>query len=47
MNPGSIPKINSIFNAVEDNVKTDLSLTELNGIRSDYKAAQKMLIVTL
>lgn len=41
MNPGSIPKINSIFNAVEDNVKTDLSLTELNGIRSDYKAAQK------
>ncbi|MBO1206164.1 LCP family protein [Staphylococcus nepalensis] len=41
MNPSSIPKINSIFNAVEDNVKTDLSLTDLNGIRSDYKSAQK------
>ncbi|MEB8305384.1 LCP family protein [Staphylococcus xylosus] len=41
INPSSIPKINTIFNAVEDNVKTDLSLTELNGIRSDYKAAQK------
>jgi len=41
MNPSSIPKINSIFDAVENNVKTDLSLTELNGIRSDYKAAQK------
>ncbi|WP_434796079.1 LCP family protein [Staphylococcus equorum] len=41
INPSSIPKINSIFNAVEDNVKTDLSLTELNVIRSDYKSAQK------
>lgn len=41
INPSSIPKINSIFNAVEDNVKTDLSLTELNDIRSDYKSAQK------
>lgn len=41
MNPSSIPKINSIFDALENNVKTDLSLTELNGIRSDYKAAQK------
>lgn len=41
INPSSIPKINSIFDAVENNVKTDLSLTELNGIRSDYKAAQK------
>ncbi|ARD73611.1 LCP family protein [Staphylococcus xylosus] len=41
INPSSIPKINTIFNAVEENVKTDLSLTELNGIRSDYKAAQK------
>ena len=41
INPSSIPKINSIFNAVEDNIKTDLSLTELNGIRSDYKSAQK------
>lgn len=41
MNPSSIPKINSIFNAVEDNVETDLSLTDLNDIRSDYKAAQK------
>ncbi|WP_017723007.1 LCP family protein [Staphylococcus xylosus] len=41
MNPSSIPKINSIFDAVENNVKTDLSLTELNSIRSDYKAAQK------
>lgn len=43
INPSSIPKINTIFNAVEDNVKTDLSLTELNGIRSDYKAAQKYI----
>jgi len=41
LNPSSIPKINSIFNAIEDNVKTDLSLTELNDIRSDYKNAQK------
>ncbi|MGK3149853.1 LCP family protein [Staphylococcus shinii] len=41
INPSSIPKINSIFDAVENNVKTDLSLTELNSIRSDYKAAQK------
>lgn len=41
MNPSSIPKINSIFDALENNVKTDLSLTELNGIRSDYKVAQK------
>ncbi|MBC2920284.1 LCP family protein [Staphylococcus saprophyticus] len=41
INPSSIPKINSIFNAVEDNVKTDLSLNELNDIRSDYKSAQK------
>lgn len=41
INPSSIPKINTIFNAVEENVKTDLNLTELNGIRSDYKAAQK------
>lgn len=41
INPSSIPKINSIFNAVEDNVKTDLSLTELNDIRFDYKSAQK------
>lgn len=41
INPSSIPKINSIFNAVEDNVKMDLSLTDLNGIRSNYKSAQK------
>lgn len=47
MNPSSIPKINSIFNAVEDNVKTDLSLTDLNDILSDYKSAQKMRIVIL
>lgn len=34
---------NTIFNAVEDNVKKDLSLTEMNIIRSDNKAAQKPL----
>lgn len=41
MNPSSI------FGAVEDTVKTDLSLTELNAILSDYKAASKMLIAIL
>lgn len=32
---------NTIFNAVEDNVKKYLSLTEMNLIRSDHKSAQK------
>lgn len=41
LNPSSIPKINSIFKLVEDNVKTDLSVTDLNVIRSDNNSAQK------
>ncbi|WP_251943412.1 MULTISPECIES: LCP family protein [Staphylococcus] len=40
LQPSSIPKMNGIFDAAGDNVKTDLSITELNGIRSDYKNAQ-------
>lgn len=34
---------NTIFNSVEDNVKKNLSLTEINVIRSDNKAAQRSL----
>ncbi|OIS56924.1 LCP family protein [Staphylococcus equorum] len=41
LKPSSIPKINTIFDAVEDNIMTDLSLTELNEIRSDYQSAQE------
>lgn len=41
LKPSSIPKINTIFDAVEDNIMTDLSLTELNDIRSDYQSAQE------
>lgn len=41
LKPSSIPKINTIFDAVEDNVQTNLSLTELNDIRSDYQSAQE------
>ncbi|ANR67288.1 LCP family protein [Staphylococcus equorum] len=41
LDAGSIPKINTMFDAVEDNIMTDLSLTELNDIRSDYQSAQK------
>lgn len=35
--------INTIFNSVKDNVKKDLSLTEINVIKSDNKAAQRSL----
>lgn len=41
LKPSSIPKINTIFDAVENNIMTDLSLTELNDIRSDYQSAQE------
>ncbi|WP_427707476.1 LCP family protein [Staphylococcus parequorum] len=41
LKPSSIPKINTIFDAVEDNVQINLSLTELNDIRSDYQSAQE------
>ncbi|PTE26977.1 LCP family protein [Staphylococcus equorum] len=41
LKPSSIPKINTIFDAVEDNIMTNLSLTELNDIRSDYQSAQE------
>lgn len=41
LKPSSIPKINTIFDAVEDNIQTNLSLTELNDIRSDYQSAQE------
>lgn len=41
LKPSAIPKINTIFDAVEDNVQTNLSLTELNDIRSDYQSAQE------
>ncbi|RIL39268.1 LCP family protein [Staphylococcus equorum] len=41
LDAGSIPKINTMFDAVEDNIMTDLSLTELNDIRSDYQSAQE------
>ncbi|WP_398574074.1 LCP family protein [Staphylococcus equorum] len=41
LNASSIPRINTIFDAVEDNIMTDLSLTELNDIRSDYQSAQE------
>lgn len=41
LDAGSIPKINTIFDAVEDNIMTDLSLTELNDIRADYQSAQE------
>lgn len=37
---GSITKLDGIFNATEDNIKTDLSLTQLNKFRSDYGKAQ-------
>lgn len=41
LKPSSIPKINTIFDAVENNIMTNLSLTELNDIRSDYQSAQE------
>ncbi|WP_419795817.1 LCP family protein [Staphylococcus equorum] len=41
LDAGSIPKINTIFDAVEDNIMTDLSLTELNDVKSDYQSAQE------
>ncbi|WP_367121361.1 LCP family protein [Staphylococcus capitis] len=37
---GSITKIDGIFKAAEDNVKTDLSLTQLNKMRQNYDDAQ-------
>ena len=41
LDASSIPKINNIFDAAGDNITTDLSLTELNDIRSDYQSAQE------
>lgn len=37
---GSLTKIDGIFKAAEDNVKTDLSLTQLNKMRQNYDDAQ-------
>lgn len=36
----SITKLNGIFNAARDNLKTDLSFVQLNSFRSDYDKAQ-------
>nr|WP_279390471.1 MULTISPECIES: LCP family protein [unclassified Staphylococcus] len=36
----SITKLNGIFKATRDNLKTDLSFVQLNGFRSDYDKAQ-------
>ena len=37
---GSLTKIDGIFKAAEDNVKTDLSLTQLNKMRENYNDTQ-------
>lgn len=37
----SITKINGIVDALGDNVKTDLSITELNDLRRNYEPAKK------
>lgn len=37
----SIPKINGIVDALGDNVKTDLSITDLNDLRQNYEPAKK------
>lgn len=36
----SITKLNGIFKAAQDNLKTDLSFVQLNGFKSDYDKAQ-------
>lgn len=36
----SVTKLNGIFKAAQDNLKTDLSLVQLNRFRSDYDKAQ-------
>ena len=35
----SVTKLNSIFKAAQDNLRTDLSFIELNKFRSDYSKA--------
>ena len=36
----SVTKLNSIFKAAQDNLKTDLSFVQLNRFKSDYDKAQ-------